>query len=169
MLFLVKNTGAESCWQVGYFVSFVYERVNISCKPYYWYVYPRKRSIYSRRRLPHKCITHQCHVFPKKYRALGCRSLSFTFLSRHMRIRTQIIRGRGITAWFFYPNFPVFLKYLIPTPVYYGYNQYWVFVPVSHLDDTKKIRMAPILLKCCPHFTQMWKCVWVWGAAACVS
>ena len=91
------------------------------------------------------------------------------FLSRHMRIRPQIIRGRGITAWFFYPNFPVFLKYLIPTPVYYGYNQYWVFVPVSHLDDTKKIRMAPILLKCCPHFTQMWKCVWVWGAAACVS
>ena len=153
----------------GIFVSFVYERVNISCKPYYWYVYPRKRSIYSRRRLPHKYITHQCHVFPKKYRTLGCRSLSFTFLSRHMRIRPKLYGGGGSLPDFFTRIFPYFLKYLIPTPVYYGYNQYWVFVPVSHLDDTKKIRMAPILLKCCPHFTQMWKCVWVWGAAACVS
>ena len=81
----------------------------------------------------------------------------------------KLYGGGGSLPDFFTRIFPYFLKYLIPTPVYYGYNQYWVFVPVSHLDDTKKIRMAPILLKCCPHFTQMWKCVWVWGAAACVS
>ena len=67
----------------------------------------------------------------------------------------KLYRGGGSTAWFFTRIFPYFHKYLIPTPVYYGYNQYWVFVPVSHLDDTNKILMAPILLKCCPHHVKM--------------